>query len=210
MFLWRSWVKSNSTSGLFYRITLCPFLLLNWCNSVRIVGLLVSDLIRSSDLGFMNATPISYFILNYTSSNNCFVFTPFDYINQWYAQSQSPAESFAFPWNCSVVQSLAILWEFVDLILLCICVLVQMDSPEDVIAEALPTGLRVTWNIEEKLLISKAYTECEIRLREKDFHTEVRLSMRSWKVAVCGFVFEWVLFWSVKFDPDIMWFWVIL
>ncbi|KAG7322261.1 hypothetical protein KOW79_013607 [Hemibagrus wyckioides] len=48
----------------------------------------------------------------------------------------------------------------------------QMNSPEDVIAKALPTGLRVTWNTEEKFLISKEYTECEIRLREKDSYTE--------------------------------------
>ncbi|KAK3522219.1 hypothetical protein QTP70_033395 [Hemibagrus guttatus] len=50
--------------------------------------------------------------------------------------------------------------------------IVQMDSPEDVTAEALPTGLRVTWNIKEKFSVRKEETECEMRWREKDSYTE--------------------------------------
>ncbi|KAK3549722.1 hypothetical protein QTP86_007775 [Hemibagrus guttatus] len=50
--------------------------------------------------------------------------------------------------------------------------IVQMDSPEDVTAESLPTGLRVTWNIKEKFSVRKEETECEMRWREKDSYTE--------------------------------------
>lgn len=45
--------------------------------------------------------------------------------------------------------------------------IVQMDSPEEVIAEFLQTGLRVTWKVEEKFGIGKEDTEYEVQLREK-------------------------------------------
>ncbi|XP_026996794.2 interleukin-6 receptor subunit beta-like [Tachysurus fulvidraco] len=48
----------------------------------------------------------------------------------------------------------------------------QMDQPGDVIAEALSTGLRVTWEIEEIFHIRNDLTECEIQLHEKDSYTE--------------------------------------
>lgn len=54
-----------------------------------------------------------------------------------------------------------------------------MDSPEDVIAEPLPTGLRVTWKIEQKEWVKMEETDCEIRLQEKGSYTEVSLSMNS-------------------------------
>ncbi|XP_060752687.1 interleukin-31 receptor subunit alpha-like [Tachysurus vachellii] len=50
--------------------------------------------------------------------------------------------------------------------------IVQMDQPEDAIAEALPTGLRVTWDIKEAYWIRKETTDYEIQLHEKDSYTE--------------------------------------
>ncbi|MCI4388361.1 hypothetical protein PGIGA_G00084910 [Pangasianodon gigas] len=50
--------------------------------------------------------------------------------------------------------------------------IVQMDSPGDVIAEPLPTGLRVSWKLEQKSWIQVADTECEIRLHENGSYTE--------------------------------------
>lgn len=64
-----------------------------------------------------------------------------------------------------------------------------MDQPEDVIAEALPTGLRVTWDIKEKFWIGNKDIECEIQLYEKDSYTEVSLSPRA-EVCVLCVVYE--------------------
>ncbi|KAF7701322.1 granulocyte colony-stimulating factor receptor-like isoform X1 [Silurus meridionalis] len=48
--------------------------------------------------------------------------------------------------------------------------IVKMDPP-DVNVEPLPTGLRLTWRLEQRSWSKTA--ECEIRLREKDLHTEI-------------------------------------
>lgn len=63
-----------------------------------------------------------------------------------------------------------------------------MDSPEDVVAEPLPSGLRVTWKIEQKEWIIPEETECEIQLHEKGsykVHVKVSLSTKSCMINIC-------------------------
>lgn len=65
-----------------------------------------------------------------------------------------------------------------------ICALVQIDAPEDIIAEPLPTGLMVTWKNDQTELFLLEEKECEIRSHEKGSGDKVSLSMKSFNCYV--------------------------